>query len=223
MLPEEVIGRILVDTATDLRQQALREDICRIDAVLYTHLHADHIYGIDDLRAFNYVNKSVIPVYISENFAKELETKYSYAFFPDPTYLGATPPKLTINLIELDKKFNLFGLDILPLSIFHGNLEIIGYRFNNFAYLTDCSLIPENTKKQLHNLDLLIIDGLRNRPHNTHFTQEQAVLEIESINPKKSYLTHISHEIDHQTANQYLKTLTNADVELAYDQLIIEL
>lgn len=212
-----------MDTATDLRQQALRDDISRIDAVLYTHLHADHIYGIDDLRAFNFVNKSIIPVYAKDSCAKELETKYSYAFFPDPKYLGATPPKLTLHRIEPNKKFALFGLEILPLSILHGNLEILGYRFNNFAYLTDCSMIPDRTREQLTGLEVLIIDGLRNRPHDTHFTQEQAVNEIALIKPKKSYLTHISHEIDHSVANLNLKTLTKLDVELAYDQLLIEL
>lgn len=223
LLPTDIVGNILVDTSTDLRQQSLREKINRIDAVLYTHLHADHIYGIDDLRAFNYVNKSVIPVYTSENFAKELATKYAYAFFPDPNYLGASPPKLTINQINAYEKFNLFGLEILPLQILHGNLEILGFRFNNFAYLTDCSYIPEETRKHLDNLEVLIIDGLRERPHKTHFTQEQAIKEIEKISPQKSYLTHISHEVDHHEANKKIASLSKLDIELAYDQLLIEI
>ncbi len=221
--PNEVIASVLIDTATDLRHQALKFGIDKIDAVLYTHIHADHIYGIDELRSFNFINDCSIPIYASETSSNELEVKFNYAFNSNPNYEGASPPKLTLQRINALQPFNLFGLDFLPLPVLHGKMEVFGFRVKNFAYITDCSYIPESTREQLLGLDILIIDGLRNRPHRTHFTHSQAVSEIEKISPKKSYLTHLSHEIDHDRGNLALKDLTQLDVELAYDGLLFEL
>lgn len=216
-------SNLLIDSSTDLRLQALRAGITRIDAVLYTHTHADHIFGIDDLRPFNFLSKSAIPVYSSETSALELEKIFYYAFNPDPAYQGGAPPQLTLNRLVAYQPCTIAGLEILPLPILHGDLEVFGFRVGNFAYLTDCSEIPEKTYQFLEQLDLLILDGLRVRPHPTHFTHEQAVREAERLRPKMTYLTHISHEVDHFAANRALSTMATVPVELAYDGLIIDL
>ncbi|MFN8392605.1 MAG: MBL fold metallo-hydrolase [Bdellovibrionota bacterium] len=218
-----VAGGILIDTSPDLRYQALRASIAKIDAVLYTHVHADHVFGIDDLRSFNFINQSVIPVYASEESAAELEHRFSYAFFPDPRYEGAAPPQLTLTRMRPFEPIRLFGIEILPLPVRHGKMEVFGFRIGDFAYLTDCSFIPDETRARLEGLEVLILDGLRYRPHKTHFSHEQAVREIERIAPKRSYLTHVSHEVEHHSANENLRKLTSLAVELAYDGLEINL
>ena len=210
---------VLIDTSTDLRQQALRQKIASIDAVLYTHSHADHIFGIDDLRSFNFIQKNPIPVYAKKSTAADLSRLFKYAFFPDPNYQGGAPPRLELHTIEAYQALNLFGANFIPLPLLHGTMEIFGYRLGNFAYLTDCSSIPEKTKEHLQNLDTLILDGLRDRPHKTHFTLKQAVYEIEQLKPKQSYLTHMSHDIEYEEANQRLAQSTEQNVELAYDGL----
>ena len=150
----------------------------------------------------------------------DLEQKFGYAFFPDADYEGGAPPNLTLKRLEPYQPFVLFGVQVLPLPVMHGSMEVFAFRIGNFAYATDCSAIPERTREQLRDLDVLILDGLRYRPHKTHFTHEQAVREIEELRPKKAYLTHISHEIEHQAANAQLKKMTALSVELAYDGLV---
>ncbi len=219
----QVIGHVLVDTSPDLRRQALRAGIARVDAVLYTHVHADHVFGIDDLRSFNFVNKSVIDCYASAASAADLEQKFRYAFFPDDDYEGGAPPNLTLSRIEPYKPFVLFGVPVLPLPVLHGSMEVFAYRIGSFGYATDCSEIPERTREHLKDLDVLILDGLRYRPHKTHFTHEQAVREIEILKPKQAYLTHISHELEHHAANEQLKKMTKRNVEMAYDGLVLDI
>ena len=219
---EETIGRVLIDTSTDLRQQALTHGIVRIDKVLFTHTHADHTFGIDDLRSFNFVMRSSIDVYASETSAKDLLQKFRYCFQYDPAYEGGAPPKLNLLEIEAYTPLSLFGVEILPLPVLHGTLEVFAYRIGSFAYVTDCSSIPERSRACLRNLDVLILDGLRNRPHKTHFTVEQAVQEIEDLQPKRTFLTHISHELDHEKTNNTLHEITKQHVELAYDGLFFE-
>jgi len=216
-------GHVLVDTATDLRLQALTHGVSRIDAVLYTHTHADHTFGIDDLRSFNFVNNSVIDCYASAPSKKELELRFPYAFFPDPDYEGGAPPRLKLHEIPSSGPLKLFGVDILPVPVMHGKMEVLGFRFGKFAYVTDCSFIPESSRVMLRDLDCLILDGLRMRPHATHFTLAQAIQEIENLRPRRAYLTHISHEIGHDWANAELKKMTELPVEMAYDGLTIEL
>jgi phosphoribosyl 1,2-cyclic phosphate phosphodiesterase len=213
----------LVDTTTDLRSQALTYSIKRIDGVFYTHAHADHINGIDELRSFNFINHVPIPVFASPITCERITNIFSYIFNPDPKYKGGALPQLKLTQIEAFKTFNLFGIDIKPLPLLHGDMEVFGFRIGNFAYLTDCSNIPEQTAKELTGLEILILDGLRERPHSTHFSFAEATEEIERLKPKKTYLIHMSHEVEHHHANQLLKTLTNADVELAFDGLTIEI
>lgn len=212
---------VLIDTSPDLRYQSLRADIRAVDAVLYTHAHADHIFGIDDLRSFNYINKTTIPVYASNDTASELERVFRYAFFPEVDYAGGAPPKLSLNRISGLMPFSVGPLEFLPLPVLHGRMEVFGYRVGDFAYITDCSSIPEDTLKHLKGLKVLILDGLRHRPHPTHLTHHQAVEIATLLNPKFCYLIHITHEVDHEAVNFQLQQLICPNVQLAYDQLVI--
>ncbi len=218
---EEIVAHLLIDTSTDLRAQALRAKIKSIDAVLYTHIHADHIYGIDDLRSFNFINRKTIPVYASNESAQQIEQLFRYAFHADPDY-RTSAPQLTLHRLEPYVPLQLFGVEILPLPVMHGMMEVYGFRVGNFCYITDCSFIPDRTKACMKNLKVLILDGLRSRPHPTHFTHAQAVNEIEQLKPELAYLTHISHEIDHEATNRELKQMTKRSVELAYDGLTLQ-
>ena len=214
---------VLIDTSTDLRIQALTFGIKRVDAVLNTHVHADHVNGIDDLRSFNFAQRAMIPVYATTLSAQSLQRMFGYAFAHDSKYEGGAPPRLSLQTFEPYEPLHLFGVQFIPLVVMHGKMEVIAFRIGKFAYVTDCSLIPDRSKELLRGLDCLILDGLRVRPHPTHFTLEQAVREIEELKPKQSYLTHLSHEVEHQETNAKLKMLTSLPVELAYDGLTIDL
>lgn len=184
---------ILIDTATDLRQQALREDIRHIDAVLYTHSHADHMHGIDDLRGFNLRNKQAIPLYGSPRTLERVRDNFNYIFadVEKPGYV----PRLSLNPVET--AFPLFGLSIVPIPLNHGGMQAYGYRCGPFAYLTDCNGIPDESLLLLENLELLVLDGLRFKPHNTHFNIPQAIEMAQTIGARLTLLTHLSHEVDH--------------------------
>lgn len=214
---------ILVDTTPDLRYQLLRTGINQVDAVLYTHHHADHIFGLDDLRIFNFRNRRSLPVYASEATGIELQRIFAYAFFEQLDYAGGPPPKLDLCKVESNKAMEVDGHAIIPLRALHGNMEVYGFRFGKFAYLTDCSHIPEETHELLVGVEMMILDGLRERPHPTHFNFTQAVSELERIGPSRAYLTHLSHDCEHSDANQILAGLTSLPVELAYDGLTLEL
>jgi len=215
----KVMGTILIDTSPDLRSQALKFKIKDVRAVLYTHAHADHCHGIDDLRVFNFINKERIAVFAADPDASELEEKFSYVFKEDPRYQGGATAKLDLQKVSGLTPFELFGVDVLPVPIFHGRNQIMGFRIGNFAYLTDCSKIPEESIKHLLGLEQLIIDGLRDRPHPTHMTLDAALEQIKQLSPKQAWLTHISHELEHSEANQRIKNLGVKNVELAYDGL----
>ncbi len=184
---------ILIDTATDLRQQALRENICHIDAVLYTHSHADHMHGIDDLRGFNLRQKEPIPLYGSPRTLERVRDNFNYIFadIEKPGYV----PRLSLHPIEA--AFQLFELTIVPIPLLHGGMQVFGYRCGPFAYLTDCNGIPDESLPLLENLDLLILDGLRFKPHNTHFNIPQAIQMAQKIGARQTLLTHLSHDVDH--------------------------
>ncbi len=216
-------GGVLVDTSPDLRIQALRSGITDVKAVLYTHTHADHVHGIDDLRSFNFINKRSIPLYGLPEHTDELLRKFSYCFIKNTAYEGGAPPQLELKNLEPAETLSLDSIEIVPLLLHHGSARVLGYRFNSFAYLTDCSHIPEESGAKLRELDVLIIDGLRERPHKTHFNIEQAIEQIEILRPGRAYLTHMSHEVDYETTNTMLAQASSIPIELAYDGLTLDL
>ncbi|VAX33274.1 Metal-dependent hydrolases of the beta-lactamase superfamily I; PhnP protein [hydrothermal vent metagenome] len=217
ILASENGHNILIDTSTDLRQQSLTHRIQHIDHVLFTHHHADHVHGIDELRSFNHFNKTVIPCYANEPTVNELKKKFSYIFSNGAVQTGGGLPQLTLETIA-EKAFNLGGVEVDPLEITHGKMTITGYKINNTAYITDCSDIPEKTRKKLFGLDLLIINALGFLPHPTHFNLDQALEAIAILKPKRALLTHINHKYDHQAISKELPR----NVELAYDGLTVE-
>lgn len=205
-----VSGRnILIDTSTDLRQQALRAGIQHIDAVLYTHCHADHVHGIDDLRSFNLRTKDPIPVYGNPETLRRVKSLFSYIF--DETVPYGYKPRLDLHSIT--GSFELFGLPIKPIPLQHGGMDVFGYRCGPVAYLTDCNLIPDRSMALLQNLELLVLDGLRFKPHPTHFNITEAIEVAERIGAKRTLLTHLSHDVDHARDQAGLP----AGIEFAYD------
>jgi phosphoribosyl 1,2-cyclic phosphate phosphodiesterase len=208
-------GSILVDSATDLRLQALRHDIDRIDAVLYTHAHADHILGLDDLRLYNWRQRQPVPIYGSPETLAALTRTFWYVFEPGPS--ENTRPE--IDLRPITGPFRLHERDVVPVPLMHGRLPILGYRIGKLAYLTDVSEIPETSYALLHDLDVLVLNALRERPHPTHLNLDGARLCAERIGAQQTYLTHASHEVHHATVSAALPP----GIELAYDGLIVEL
>jgi len=207
----------LIDTATDLRQQAMRAKIPRIDAVLYTHPHADHIHGIDELRSFNFIQKSEIPVYGNAWTCDELKTKFPYIFDPGPVEGGGIP-LLSLHLIQAHDPFiEVLGEKIVPLPLSHGSKECVGYRIDSVAYVTDCNYIPPLSMERMQGLSVLVLDCLRLEPHGTHFNLDQALDTVSRLKPKKTYLTHLGHEFDYTKQRKKLPK----GVSFAYDGLII--
>ncbi|MDT8419164.1 MAG: GPMC system MBL fold metallohydrolase [Desulfuromonadales bacterium] len=200
---------ILIDTSTDLRQQALREDIRRIDAVLYTHCHADHVHGIDDLRSFNLRSGDTIPIYGTPETLRRIAFLFEY-IFAEETPFGATPQ---LEARQVEGPFELCGLTFEPIPLFHGGLEVLGYRCGPVAYLTDCNAIPDSSISLLKGLQLLVVDGLRFKPHPTHFNIDQAIEMAGRIGAKRTLLTHLSHDVDHTRHGAELP----AGIEFAYD------
>jgi len=200
---------ILIDTSIDLRQQALREGLKHIEAVLFTHTHVDHLFGLDEIRQFNRLGLDNIPVYASAHSAEQIRRVFPYVFTP-PKVHGGIP---SIDLHEITGPFEVYGLEIIPVPIWHGQRPILGFRFHRVAYLTDCSGIPESSMELLQGLDLLVLDGLRERPHPTHFNMEQACEIAHRLKPTQTYLVHMSHEVEHVAMNEKLPP----GVQLAYD------
>ena len=205
---------ILIDTSTDLRHQALANRITRIDAILFTHSHADHIMGLDDVRRFNVMQGGDIPAYADERTADDLRRTFSYIFNP-PSEKGGGVPQLALATIA--GRFNVGGVGIQPVPIFHGKRPILGYRLGNFAYLTDGSRLPDEAWPLLADLDVLVLNALRHRPHPTHFTVAEALEVVDRVKPRQTYLTHICHDLPHAATNASLP----AGVELAYDGLVV--
>lgn len=221
--PTDESRYIVVDTTPDFRYQCLRAEISRVDAVVYTHHHADHIFGLDDLRSFNFSCKTRIPLYAAAETARDIRFRFNYAFDPAERTKFSTPPQLELQEIRPFEPIDLCGIRLLPLAIGHGDLSILGFKVGDFAYITDCNSIPDETLKHLVGIDTIILDALRHRPHGAHFTVEEALQQLEAIKPRKSYLTHLSHELDYDETNRLLSENTALDVELAYDMLEFEL
>jgi phosphoribosyl 1,2-cyclic phosphate phosphodiesterase len=209
-------ARILVDTATDLRQQALQHGIDRVDAVLFTHAHADHILGLDDLRSFNVLQGSAIPCYGSREALDTIRRQFSYVF-EAPLQEGGGVPQLTTT--EIAGPLSMFGIRIVPVRLWHGKLPVLGFRFGSFAYLTDCNRIPDEAWSLVEGVDTLVIDALRDEPHATHFTVDQAIAAAQRIAAKRTYFTHMTHDLPHARTNARLPT----GMELAYDGLVLDI
>lgn len=189
----------LIDTAPDMRQQVISQGINRIDGVLYTHAHADHIFGLDDLRRFNAVMKTAIDIHAEPRVLASLRKMFPYVFTPENNVNPSFIPTLIPHEIEPETTLDLFGATWTPIRLMHGRLPILGFRidFNgkSIAYCTDVSSFPPESYPLLEELDVLVIDGLRHRHHPTHLTIEQALEQIERIKPRRAYLTHIAHDI----------------------------
>ncbi len=191
---------ILIDTGPDLRNQSLRENIKRVDAVLYTHTHADHLHGIDDLRAFCVIQRSQIPLYAKEDAVLHIVQKFGYTL-RDPSDFWEMP---VLRAETIDAPFKLFGMTVSPIPVMHGRSQIFGYRIGNIAYMTDVSEIPESSFPLLEGLDILLLDCLREKSHPTHINIEQSISYISRIKAKQSYLIHMTHELEYASLSNKL-------------------
>lgn len=207
--------QILIDSSPDLRQQCLVNGVTRVDAVLYTHNHADHVHGIDDLRVLNGTPEQPLPVYGSRPLIQHLTSHFGYAF-ESQQQVGFRP---RLKGVVIDDKAALFGRTVQSIRMLHGDEPVLGYRVDDMAYLTDCSDIPETAVRQLQGLRVLVIDGLRFRNHPTHFSVSQAIAVAQKLKAERVVLTHLSHDIDY-TVHQHLLP---SSVEFAYDGLTITL
>ena len=207
---------VLIDTTPDLRQQALSVGMTSLDAILYTHEHADHIMGLDDIRPFNYGHKERIPIFGRPETIQALKMVFPYAFEGEPTHPGGVP-RVVANEIG-NEPINLFGLPFQPVAIQHGPREIVGFRFGRAAYLTDPSDIPDSSLGLLQGLDVLFLDALRHEPHPMHSTVDRALSWVEKLRPNRAFFTHICHDLGHVETNRHLPR----NVRLAYDGLRIE-
>ena len=205
---------VLVDTSTDLRQQVLREGLTELDAVLYTHAHADHTFGLDDLRMFNWRRGGAIPVYGSPITLAAIRRTFWYVF--EDVEAGGSKPILDLH--EVAAPFTLAGKTVTPVPLEHGRLPILGFRIGGFAYLTDVSAIPATSYALLRGLDVLVLSALRHRPHPTHFHLARALEEAAQIGAARTVFTHIAHEISHAAVSATLPP----GVELAYDGLRLD-
>ena len=206
---------VVIDTTPDFRQQALRAGLDRLDAILLTHAHADHILGFDDIRPFNIRQKSSLPVYSTEETFRVIRRAFAYVFDDAPTQ--STIPSVDLHVVS--GPFELMGIPIIPVPLLHGDLEVLGFRFGRAAYLTDFSSLPESSAALLTDLDDLIIDALRDIPHPMHQTVEQALALIERLKPRRAWFTHIAHDLAHAETNDRLRKLGLRHVQLAYDGL----
>jgi phosphoribosyl 1,2-cyclic phosphate phosphodiesterase len=206
---------VLIDTPPELRLQCIANNVRRADAILLTHHHADHLVGLDDVRRFNALQGTEIMCYGLPETLDCLMQMFGYAFVDDPEYPSSKPH---LGLQVVDGPFELFGRRVTPIPLLHGPMRVLGYRFGRFAYCTDCSQIPDESWALLEGLDVLVLDGLRRRPHPTHFNLDQAVEAATRIAARLTYFTHIAHELKHAEVNDELPD----GMELAYDGQIID-
>lgn len=214
-LPE---GNLLIDTTPDMRSQLLRERIGIIHATLFTHDHADHLFGLDDLRIFPHYLGHSMPVYCEEHVEARIRKSFDYAFTAEAKAYAGGVPQLEFQRIGLEP-FNVLGQPIVPMRLWHGKFRVLGFRVGNVAYCTDTNRIPDESLALLEGLDVLILDALRPRPHATHFSLDEAIAMAKRLQAKRTLFTHMSHEIEHAWASQHLPD----GMELAYDGLRIPL
>jgi phosphoribosyl 1,2-cyclic phosphate phosphodiesterase len=207
--------RILVDTSPDLRQQAITYRIRRVDAVIYTHSHADHVLGLDELRRFNHVQAGEVQCYATAATWEHIHRTFHYVFDKMPR-LGGGVPELAEHLI--DGPLVLGGVRVVPIPLWHGTMPVLGFRFGRFAYLTDCNRLDDAAWPLLDGVDTLVVDALRDRPHSTHFTVAEAVDVIKKVGARRGFLVHMTHDLGHAATSATLP----AGVELAYDGLVLD-
>lgn len=205
----------LVDTAPELRQQAVRSHLTRVDALLFTHSHADHIFGLDDVRRYNALQAGDLPVFGMPETLADLRRAFRYVFVP--TQEGGGKPKLALTAIQGDR-LEWGGLSIECIPVWHGEVPVLAFRFGDFAYVTDTNRIPPESLARLRGLDTLILDALRPQPHSTHFCLEEAVEVARLLRPRRTFLTHLAHDVAHAATERRLPP----GVRLAYDGLVLE-
>lgn len=212
----EYDGRsVLIDTTPDFREQAIRENIKYLDAVLYTHTHADHLLGIDDLRPLSFLHKpNRLPLYAHPEAAEFIRNMFKYIFVADYKF-GGLP---LVEMKPIEGPLELFGATFTPITLIHGEAEIYGFRFGSAAYLTDHSDIPESSLRQLEGLDVLFLDALRYKPHPTHSTVAHSLQTVERLKPRRAFFTHICHDLPHEVTNASLPD----NVRLCYDGMKLE-
>lgn len=206
---------VLIDTSTDLRTQALSHGLDRLDAVIYTHSHADHIFGFDDLRRFNVLSGGPLPIYADARTLGDLRRTFAYAFSGGDQAGGGVPQ---VDPREVIGPFVILGHEFVPVPILHGTRPILGYRVGRFAYLTDCSAIPADSLPLLRGLDVLVLGALRHRPHPTHFSLREATEAAGRIGARRTWFTHMCHDLGHAATARDLP----AEMGLAWDGLTIE-
>lgn len=216
ILIEHAGKTVLVDTSIDFRQQALRAGIDYLDAVLITHCHVDHVFGLDDIRPLNF-RHGAMGVYANEIAWTDLRRIFQYIF--KPTHVGGGLPQLIPHTVVANAPFCIGEhVEVTPLEVIHGKLPVVAYRFNDFAYATDLKVIPKAAMEGLRDLDVLVLDCVRLIPHSTHLHLEEALAVIEELKPKRAFLTHLNHDILHERDSSLLPP----NVEFAYDGLIVE-
>jgi phosphoribosyl 1,2-cyclic phosphate phosphodiesterase len=203
---------LVIDAGPDFRQQMLKENVRRLDAIILTHEHKDHIAGMDDVRAFNYKSQDAIDIYAEERVQKAVKKEYSYVF-AEYQYPGI--PKMRLNLIN-DYGFTVKGIPLIPLRVFHYRLPVYGFRIGNFAYITDANYVPEETKEKLFGVKYFVINALRREKHISHFSLREAIDLVREISPRRAFITHISHQMG---LHEEVSATLPPEIMLAYDGL----
>jgi phosphoribosyl 1,2-cyclic phosphate phosphodiesterase len=212
----DAVRFLLVDTSTDLRAQALAYDVRRIDAILFTHSHADHVMGLDEIRRYNSMQKTSLGCYADERTLADLQRMFAYIFAAAPKHGGGVP---RLSPFRVAGAFSIGGVEIVPVPVMHGPRPVLGYRTGSFAYLTDCNQIPDASWPLIEGVRTLVIDALRDRPHSTHFSVDEALAVVDRLRPDRTYFTHICHELPHAGTSARLPD----GVQLAYDGLVLEI
>jgi phosphoribosyl 1,2-cyclic phosphate phosphodiesterase len=208
-------AQLLVDTSTDLRQQALANRVTSVTAILFTHGHADHVMGLDEVRRFNVMQDGPIPCYASESTWSTLKRSFYYVFDGLPRQGGGIPQLVPH---DITGPFTVGGIRVVPVPLWHGRMPILGFRFGSVAYLTDCNALPDEAWPLLTGLDTLVLDALRYKPHTTHFTIDEAIATARRIGARRTLFTHMTHDVRHAEASARLPQ----GIELAYDRLVLD-